>query len=142
MAVGDVVREGYPIVFVTETADEDAAVETGAGLDLDLLRDDMKELYDRIAETLDDAHEEAVADRHAAGRRTPRENVADLIDDGSFREFGPAASGSVHGGTIIGFGSVNADLFGDERSRVALIHSDLETTTTTHVKTGRMVLIK
>ena len=38
---------------------------------------------------LDAARSDAVAKRHEAGRRTARENLADLLDDGSFVEYGP-----------------------------------------------------
>ena len=132
MAVGDVVREGYPIVFINETDVEGGVVESEGAADLDLMRGDMQELYDSIAETLDAFHEDAVASRREAGRRTARENIADLVDEDSFREFGPAASGSIAGGTVIGFGSVNTDLFGEEASRVAVIHNDYAVTTTTN----------
>ncbi len=51
-------------------------------------REDLAEVLERRALTLDDARPEAVARRHAAGGRTARENVADLIDPGSFVEYG------------------------------------------------------
>lgn len=132
MSVGDVVREGFPIVFVEESDDASGAVEAGGGADLDLMRDDMREYYAEVDRNLDDAHEERVAALRDAGRRTARENIADLLDDGSFREFGPAASGSAAGGTIIGMGSINADLFGDDDARVALIHNNYDISTTTN----------
>ena len=43
----------------------------------------------RHALTLDAARPDAVAKRHEQGRRTARENLADLIDAGSFVEYGP-----------------------------------------------------
>ncbi|MCV7414895.1 acyl-CoA carboxylase subunit beta [Mycolicibacterium litorale] len=42
----------------------------------------------RRALTEDAARPEAVARRHASGGRTARENIADLVDDGSFVEYG------------------------------------------------------
>jgi acetyl-CoA carboxylase carboxyltransferase component len=51
-------------------------------------RDDLAELRRRRALTEDDARPDAVAKRRAAGGRTARENVADLVDDGSFVEYG------------------------------------------------------
>ncbi|MFL5976892.1 MAG: carboxyl transferase domain-containing protein, partial [Solirubrobacterales bacterium] len=42
----------------------------------------------RRALTEDAARHDAVARRHAAGGRTARENVADLVDPGSFVEYG------------------------------------------------------
>ena len=132
MAEGDVVREGYPIVFIHESDVEGGALEGAGGIDLGLVRDDLKEVNDWIERTLDPAQAESVAALHEKGRRTPRENLDDLMDAGSFREFGPPAAGSAAGGTIMGFGSVNADLVGDERSRVAVVHSDYAAASYTH----------
>src|SRR6202042_2420454 len=38
-----------------------------------------------------EARPHVVAARHAAGRRTARENIADLVDEGSFVEYGALA---------------------------------------------------
>ena len=132
MSVGDVVREDYPIVFINEVEVEGGAIEADAGAALDHIRDDLREVYDRIDETLDAAREETVAARHALGRRTARENLADLLDEGSFREFGPPAAGSVDGGTVMGLGTVNAALVGEDQGRVAVIHNDYALATYTH----------
>ena len=51
----------------------------------------MAELRRRRAATEDAARPEAVARRHEAGGRTARENVADLVDAGSFVEYGRLA---------------------------------------------------
>jgi acetyl-CoA carboxylase carboxyltransferase component len=52
------------------------------------LREDHQALLDRRALTEDAARPEAVARRHAAGGRTARENLDDLVDPGSFVEYG------------------------------------------------------
>jgi acetyl-CoA carboxylase carboxyltransferase component len=52
------------------------------------VRDDLDEVLKRRALTRDEARPEAVARRHDAGGRTARENVADLVDEGSFVEYG------------------------------------------------------
>src|SRR4051794_37268564 len=54
-------------------------------------RDDLTELQRRRALTEDAARSEAVHKRHAKGGRTARENVADLVDEGSFVEYGRLA---------------------------------------------------
>jgi methylmalonyl-CoA carboxyltransferase 12S subunit len=54
----------------------------------DDLRDDHAELLRRRALTEDSARPDAVERRHAAGGRTARENVDDLVDPGSFVEYG------------------------------------------------------
>ena len=51
-------------------------------------RDDLAELLRRRALTEDAARPEAVARRHEQGGRTARENVADLVDPGSWVEYG------------------------------------------------------
>ena len=132
MSQGDVVREGYPIVFIHETDIEGGAVAGDAGVDLDHIRGDLAEVNEWIERTLDESRGDAVDAQHGKGRRTARENLDDLLDEGSFREFGPPAAGSVDGGTIMGFGSVNADLLGEERSRVAVVHSNYPVASYTH----------
>ena len=52
----------------------------------------MVELARRRALTEDAARPEKVARRHASGGRTARENIADLLDAGSFVEYGRLAS--------------------------------------------------
>ena len=132
MAEGDVVREGYPIVFIHETDVEGGALEGHAGIDLDHIRDDLHEVNAWIEKTLDASRADVVAALHEDGRRTARENLHDLLDPESFREFGPPAAGSAAGGTIMGFGTVNAALVGDERSRVAVVHSNYPVASYTH----------
>src|SRR3954463_3044624 len=51
-------------------------------------RQDLAELRARRALTEDEARPDAVAKRHEQGGRTARENVADLVDEGSFVEYG------------------------------------------------------
>jgi acetyl-CoA carboxylase carboxyltransferase component len=51
-------------------------------------RADLEELLARRALTLDDARPDAVAKRHERGGRTARENLDDLVDEGSFIEYG------------------------------------------------------
>ena len=54
-------------------------------------RADLAEVLERREKLLDDARPEAVARRHSSGRRTVRENLADLLDPGSFSEYGGLA---------------------------------------------------
>ena len=55
------------------------------------IRADLATLQARILATLDAGRPDAVARRHAAGRRTARENLDDLFDAGSFSEYGAMA---------------------------------------------------
>src|SRR4051812_10162432 len=51
-------------------------------------REDLQELMSRRALTRDDGRPDAVERRHAQGGRTARENLDDLVDPGSFVEYG------------------------------------------------------
>ncbi|CAA9368047.1 MAG: Propionyl-CoA carboxylase beta chain [uncultured Nocardioidaceae bacterium] len=87
----------------------------------------LDELLARRALTEDAARVEKVARRHAAGGRTARENIADLVDDGSFVEYGRFITAAQEqrrsveelirstpaDGLVGGTATVNADLFGD-----------------------------
>jgi acetyl-CoA carboxylase carboxyltransferase component len=52
-------------------------------------RADLKAVRERHAVGLDAGRPEAVAKRHERDRRTARENLAELLDDGTFVEYGP-----------------------------------------------------
>jgi acetyl-CoA carboxylase carboxyltransferase component len=90
VAVGESVEEGQALMVLG--AGEAGATQTGAApveVDLDAEREDLRAVRERHALGLDAAREEAVAKRHASGARTARENLADLVDEGSFVEYGP-----------------------------------------------------
>jgi len=90
VAVGDTVDEGQLLAVVAPGEPSAAAAEDGAAaIDLDAIRDDLAAVIARHAVGLDDARDDAVAKRHARGQRTARENLADLVDDGTFVEYGP-----------------------------------------------------
>src|SRR6266536_870938 len=55
---------------------------------LDYVRPDLAEVRERHRTGLDEGRPEVTERRHAAGRRTARENIADLADPGSFTEYG------------------------------------------------------
>jgi len=75
-----------PNAAATATA-ADAAIATDAAGPT--LRADLAEVVERHEVGLDDRRPEAVARRRSTGQRTTRENVADLVDPGSFVEYGP-----------------------------------------------------
>src|SRR3954451_17507887 len=65
-------------------------------------RDDLAELQRRRALTEDAARGAAVERRHAAGGRTARENLEDLVDPGSFVEYGRFAIAAQHARREVG----------------------------------------
>jgi len=88
---GDQVVTGDVLVTVApqggETAvsvAEPSAVAAQAGV-----RADLAEVRARHEAGLDAARPDAVAKRHGHGLRTARENIEDLVDPGSFVEYGP-----------------------------------------------------
>ncbi|MBP6778864.1 MAG: carbamoyl-phosphate synthase large subunit, partial [Piscinibacter sp.] len=91
VAPGDALAGGATMVLI-----EPAEVAVGAGvetatIDPDHLRADLAEAIARQALTQDAARPDAVARRRATGQRTARENLADLLDPGSFSEYGALA---------------------------------------------------
>jgi acetyl-CoA carboxylase carboxyltransferase component len=95
VAVGDTVAEGE--VLVVLASGEGEALQEGNGqrpgapgaLDLDAPRADLEAVRERHALGLDAARPQAVARRRERGRRTARENLDDLLDEGTYVEYGP-----------------------------------------------------
>ncbi|ORW04285.1 acetyl-CoA carboxylase family protein [Mycobacterium kyorinense] len=90
VAPGQVVGTGDPLVVFTRTS-AGATGETAAEVDLDRSRADLDEVRRRHMLTLDEGRPSAVAKRHKQNRRTARENIAGLVDPGSFVEYGALA---------------------------------------------------
>src|SRR5690349_15994182 len=89
--VGATVAPGdHLLVLEPATVEVDAAA-AGATADLDHVRDDLAAVVERHAYGLDENRPEAVERRRRTGQRTARENVADLVDDGTFIEYGALA---------------------------------------------------
>ncbi|MFM7490726.1 MAG: carboxyl transferase domain-containing protein [Actinomycetota bacterium] len=136
VAAGDTVMAGSPLVVV-ESADV-ATADTPDGDVAGEPRADRTEVIERHRSGLDAARPEATGRRHEAGRRTARENVADLVDVDSFVEYGPlviAAQRRRRGvddliartpadGLVGGIGRVNGELFAGRESRVVVMSYD------------------
>src|SRR5579875_203182 len=90
VAVGDTVSAGQRLAVL---APAPAPVPAGRRVDTQptpaAAREDLRAVRERHALTLDDARPEAVRRRHEQGRRTARENLAELVDPGTFVEYGP-----------------------------------------------------
>ena len=70
---------------------EEGAKVTLVSRDTANLTNALQKLQARLAFTQDAARPEAIAKRHAQGGRTARENIAALVDAGSFSEYGAYA---------------------------------------------------
>ena len=134
----DIVVEGHALIFVLKTDLGEADIEAEDLVDLDYIRPDLKEAYARHAYTLDENRPEAVAKRYGRGFRMPRENIAQLVDEGSFKEYGPLVVARQHqrqtdeelrkntpaDGLISGIGSVNGKYFPPSQSRSMVLSYD------------------
>ncbi len=139
VAKGGAVAEGGAVLFLLPDGNADnGAVRSEAEQDLDLIRKDLAEVLAAHAKLEDAARPDAVARRRKSGQRTARENVADLCDAGSFREYGGLAVAaqtsrrepeellriSPADGLITGVGTVNAETFGAERTQCVVLAYD------------------
>jgi len=170
IASGDQVAEGELLVRIGPLAADDRSTldvrepardKASAGPERrpgDAPRPDLMEVIARHAYTLDANRPDAVAKRHALGLRTARENIADLCDAESFVEYGALAIAAQRSrrelddllkntpadGMVTGIGSINRELFGDERSRAVVMAYDATVLAGTqgmrnHAKTDRML---
>jgi acetyl-CoA carboxylase carboxyltransferase component len=113
-------------------SDDDAPPPPGT------IRPELAELRARLHALTDAARPAAVEKRRKTGQRTARENIADLLDEGTFIEYGAlalAAQGqrydaeelarvSPGDGILCGVGSVNRALVGAERARTMVLAYD------------------
>ena len=137
-AVGDVIREGFPLVFILEAEVSVEAVGGQAAIDPDFIRPDLQELIDRHAYTLDEHRPVAVSKRRGRGYRMPRENIEQLVDPGSFQEYWPLIVARQHqrysdeglreatpaDGLLAGTATINGDLVDEQRARAIVVHYD------------------
>ena len=167
-AVGDTVNVGDLLWVAVRAAADPATVtpataqtsQQTAGRAGSVARPDLQRVIDRHAATVDASRPEAMAKRHALGLRSARENIAQLCDDGSFIEYGALAVAAQRNrrseedllrntpadGMVIGIGTVNADLFGNDSARAVVMAYDATVLAGTqgmrnHQKTDRILAI-
>ncbi|MBN8987166.1 MAG: biotin/lipoyl-binding protein [Rhizobiales bacterium] len=135
---GVTLMQDEAILFL-EPAEIDAHdVAEEEDVDLDHIRPDLAELIARHAITLDENRPASVERRRKTNQRTARENIAQLVDEGSFVEYGSLAIAAQRrrrkvddliqntpaDGLISGVATVNADKFGPEGARCMVISYD------------------
>ena len=155
---GDTLAEGQTLLFIEPAEVDGSAQHDEQSLDLAHIRADLAEVLERHALLTDARRPEAVAKRRKTGQRSARENLADLLDDGSFSEYGALALAaqrrrrsteellqlSPADGLIAGIGTVNAAAFGSQAARCMSIAYDYTVFAGTqgvinHKKTDRML---
>ncbi|MGB5219676.1 MAG: carboxyl transferase domain-containing protein [Polyangiales bacterium] len=140
---------------------EAANVESGSAVEgtdaVDRIRPDLEELNTRLAFGRDENRPDAVAKRRKTGQRTARENVADLVDDGTWVEYGALVIAAQRqrrskedliartpaDGMVAGIGRINGDLFRDTETRAVVTSYDYTVLagtqgTMNHLKKDRM----
>jgi len=157
VAVGDSVAEGEVLASFEGTT-VPAPEAAPAAPPVPAPHPELASLARRREALADAARPEAVARRHAAGGRTVRENLADLLDPGSFNEYGALAVAAQRSrrpleeliaqtpadGLVTGIGTVNAADFGPERARCAVMAYDYSVLAGTqgvfnHMKSDRLL---
>ena len=170
-SAGEVVEQGQALLHIAdvdETRDGGSDLPgggAGPGLDPTVghapgarIRPDLQQVRERHALTLDASRPAAIGKRHALGLRSARENIADLCDAGSFKEYGALAVAAQRSrrsendlmrhtpadGMVTGIGSVNGALFRPERASVVVMAYDATVLAGTqgmrnHQKTDRLL---
>jgi acetyl-CoA carboxylase carboxyltransferase component len=135
---GVTLMHGEAILFLEPAEVEGGEAEQESAIDLDYIRPDLAELIARHAMALDENRPAAVERRRKTNQRTTRENIAQLVDNGSFVEYGSLAIAAQRrrrkvedlirntpaDGLIAGVATVNADKFGAEAARCMVIAYD------------------
>ena len=138
VSAGDVIVEGYPLVYVEQADLGERSAATEESIDLDHIRPDLQETIDRHAYTLDENRPEAVAKRRQRGFRMARQNIAQLVDPDSFQEYWPLVVAQQHqrnddqglrektpgDGLIVGTASINGAQFADQHARAIVVAYD------------------
>lgn len=155
---GQALGEGQPLLFIEPADVAGNLAQSEEGVDLDHIRADLAEVLERHAMTRDERRPEAVAKRRKTGQRSVRENLDDLLDEGSFIEYGALALAaqrrrrslpelieqSPADGLVAGIGTVNAGTFGSQPARCMALAYDYSVFAGTqgvmnHKKTDRML---
>jgi acetyl-CoA carboxylase carboxyltransferase component len=156
--LGEVVEENAPILTLAGDGSAKQVAQKQDAQDLDYIRPDLAELNARLARTQDAARPEKMARRHEKGHRSARENVDDICDAESFVEYGQMVVAAQRlrrdmddlidntpaDGLVGGFGSVNGDLFDEDKARAAVLAYDYTVLAGTqggfnHKKTDRIL---
>ena len=151
------VAAGDPLLVLARA---EHVVAVAAGEDapsLDEVRPDLAEVNERHAFGLDQNRPDAVAKRRKTGQRTARENIADLVDEGTLVEYGALVIAAQRrrrslddlirrtpaDGMVAGVGRVNGDAFGETRTQCVVMSYDYTVLagtqgTMNHLKKDRM----
>ena len=138
--VGDTVLPGAVLFRIGPAVDgvEVVPASPTASVPRGTSRPDLGEVLDRHRLGLDESRPAAVARRRVKGRRTARENIADLVDPGSFVEYGPLViaaqtkrrshedliANTPADGMVGGIGTINGDRFEGRAAKAVAVSYD------------------
>jgi acetyl-CoA carboxylase carboxyltransferase component len=151
------VAAGDPLILLEAGEHLEPTAEANEAISLDDIRPDLAEVKKRHALGLDQNRPDAVAKRRKTGQRTARENIADLVDEGTFVEYGALVIAAQRrrrsiedliqrtpaDGMVAGIGRVNRRLFDDARTQCVVMSYDYTVLagtqgTMNHLKKDRM----
>ncbi len=135
---GEAVYVDHPLAFIEAMDVGDAIEQETQEIDLDYIRPSLQAVLDRRKFGLDENRPEAVERRRSKHRRTVRENIEQLIDPGTWVEYGQLTIAGQRNrrsleelvrktpadGLVAGIGSVNGDIFDEKRARTMFISYD------------------
>ncbi len=140
LQLGQTINEGDVVVVIdTSRVAAEASVEmSDEMIDLNHVRPDLAAVIDRHRYGSDEARPDMVARRRATGQRTARENISELIDDGSLIEYAPLVIAAQRArrsmqdliertpgdGMVAGLARVNGDTFPDDAARCVVMTYD------------------
>ncbi|MFB2703452.1 MULTISPECIES: carboxyl transferase domain-containing protein [Marinobacter] len=157
---GSTVTEGEALLILEPSEVSDDTIQTEQTIDLDYIRADLAEVFQRHDALTDEHRPDAVAKRRRTSQRTARENVEDLLDPDSYNEYGALALAaqrrrrsvdtlielSPADGLITAIGTVNAERFGAAAAGCATMAYDYTVFAGTqglanHRKTDRLLAL-
>ncbi len=157
VAADAMVAAGDPLVILEQAEHIEAGAAGEEIRSRDEVRPDLVEVHERHAFGLDENRPDAVAKRRSSGQRTARENVADLVDEGTLVEYGALVIAAQRrrrsidelirrtpaDGMVAGVGRVNGEAFGEKRTQCVVMSYDYTVLagtqgTMNHLKKDRM----
>ncbi|GGC91531.1 carboxyl transferase domain-containing protein [Chelatococcus reniformis] len=137
-AKGDTLMSGESILFVEPADVEGQTDQSAEAVDLDAIRADLAHVLARQANLLDANRPQSVERRRKTNQRTARENIEQLVDPGTFMEYGGLAIAAQArrrslddliintpaDGLIVGTASINGTQVPAERARSMVVAYD------------------
>ena len=137
-APGETLMAGEPVLHIEPQEVGGADAQADEAIDLDHIRADLAHVLERQGNLLDENRPQSVERRRKTNQRTARENIAQLVDAGTFMEYGGLAIAAQSrrrslddliintpaDGLIVGTASINGRHFGADVARAMVVSYD------------------